>query len=170
MLARPASADKRSSCYDGPPLVAANVSYHLRAYSASMDFWDGKSPLPKTTYGRCKVREATLFDPRGRRLAKLHCGMTVERKGLTDHLGLEVGALGKQVLERSRPQKHETFSCTSYTGGSRCWYQSSRGHEPRTSYILRRKLKRSVALKGADAERFFRGQRIAKIFVTGNCH
>lgn len=168
-LAAPASAGKRSTCFDGPPLVAGNVWYHLRHFSASQDFWDGESPLPEGRYGRCAVKGGMLFDPRGRRLAKLHCGIEVERRGLIDHLGLEVGALGKQVIERTRPENEELV-CTGYTGGSRCYYHSDRGHEPPARYIVGRTLAGGAVLRGKAAERFFRDQRIKTIFVTMSCH
>jgi hypothetical protein len=168
--AAPAAADKRSSCFDGPPLVAGNVWSHLSSFSASQNFWDGESPLPKTTYGRCEVREATLFDPRGRRLARLHCGIVVERSGLIGPLGLEVGAFGKRVIERTRPEKDQRLVCTAYTGGSRCGYYDKSGADPPSTYIVKRRLRDGVRLEGAAAERFFRGQRIDKIFVTIGCH
>lgn len=168
-LAAPASAERRAPCFDGPPLPAALVWHHLRHFSASQDFWDGKSPLPETTYGRCKVKDAAVFDSRGRRLARLHCGITVERRGLTDHLGLEVGATGEQVIERTRPER-EDLVCTGYTGGSRCYYQPKSGGEPRARYIVGRPLKKDAVLRGDAAERFFRAQRIKKIVVTMICH
>lgn len=167
-----AAADEPSNpCFDGPPLVAANVQVHLRRYSSSVVYADPERPLPSTTYGRCKVRDATLFDGRGRRLARLHCGMEVERRGFIDHLGLEVGATGAMVIERTRPEKHQVLSCIGYLKGSRCGYYSNRGvGEPPTSYIVKRKLPDGTRLTGADAERFFRGQRVARLFVTGACH
>ena len=164
--AAPASA---APCFDGPPLVAGHVWYHLRHFAASQDFWDGKSPLPETTYGRCKVKDATLFDSRGRRLAKLHCGIEVERRGLTDHLNLEVGAPGRWVIERTRPENEELV-CTGYTGGSRCWYRADSGAEPQARYTVARELEDGKVLRGKAAERFFAGQRITRIWVTLSCH
>lgn len=166
-----AAADSSSTCFDGPPLVASTVLAHLERYSKSVAYWDGKTPLPRTTYGRCKVKDATLLDPKGRRIARLHCGMTIERRGLVDHLGLQVGDSGARVIERSRPAPGDRMICTGYTGGSRCGYVAKNGDELRPgSYIVERELADGVQLTGAKAEAFLRGQRIDRLFITGGCH
>lgn len=171
-----AKGKRKGGCFSGSPVVASTAYLRLWKYAANLVVWDGESQIPSTTYGRCTVDDAIIRDPKGKMIARLHCGIEVTARGMVDHLGVSVGAKGSEVLERS--QKGELL-CSSYTGGSRCFL--SEEEDPAAmdagsafgttaSYIVGRSLPDGEALRGEEAALFFAPQRIKSFTMLMSCH
>src|SRR5262245_22054906 len=52
---------------------------------------------PSGRYGSCTVANGQVRDADGTLVAELTCGITAHVRGITDHLGFEVGARGVDV-------------------------------------------------------------------------
>jgi hypothetical protein len=168
-----AKGKRKGGCFSGPPVVASTAYLRLWKYAANL--WDSENAIPSTTYGRCTVDDATIRDPKGKTIARLHCGIEVTARGMVDHLGISVGAKGSEVLQRS--QKGELL-CSSYTGGSRCYLSeedsaatdAGSAFGSTASYIVGRSLPDGEALRGEEAAIFFAPQRIKSFTMLMSCH
>lgn len=156
-------------CFDGPPLVASTVYRDLERYSSSPDFWDGRSPMPRRQYGSCTVEEAVIRRADGREVAQLTCGIRVQEPGLLDHLGLQVGAPGRQVIERS-PKAADRLVCVAAGDRGHCWVRPQYdAGEPVARYTVLG-APESELLEGAAAVDYFAPRAIESFRMTIYCH
>lgn len=103
-------------------------------------------------------------------MAQLNCGIEVMRRGLVDHLGLQVGATGKQVIERTHALGGGLV-CTPWGQGVGCFFEpAGQEEQPIARYLVPKSLPSGAVLRGEAAERFFARQRIRSFHMTVYCH
>jgi hypothetical protein len=101
---------------------------------------------------------------------ELGCGVRVVTKGIKDDLGLEIGALGKDVLAR---KKKPVPKLTCYGNGpsqARCHFDREADRDiDSTSYVVAGALGED-ALTGEAAAKFFAGRPLVELGVSIWCH
>jgi hypothetical protein len=173
VTAPPPAAAGGAPCLPGPPLVATTVHQQLERFSASVGTWDGRSPLPRGRFGACRVVDGKVIDPAGGVVADLGCGIGVRQRGIVDHLGLQIGDAGADVLARE-PNAAARLVCMI---GPRtdCWFrQPDDNGEPRATYTLTDPLPppegAPITVHGIDAVAVLRARRIERFHMTVYCH
>jgi hypothetical protein len=155
-------------CFAGKPSIVATEMWRtLEKYSWSLH---SDTPPPPTTYGSCKVERNKVTTANGTLVAELGCGVRVVTKGVKDELGLELGALGKNVLAR----KHKPVpKLTCYGNGpdqTRCHFDRDEDSDTdATSYVVAGALGADV-LTGDAAAKLFSARPIVEIGVSIWCH
>jgi hypothetical protein len=166
---KPEPPAQSAPCFAGPPLVATSVYYDLERFSASLHMYDGTSPLPTGDYGTCSVRDAEVYDAEGRSVAMLGCGILVKRRGIVDHIGLQIGASGQQVIDR-HPGAEKRIVCMAAGEQTECWFRSARDYEePQATYTIDVPLG-AQSLEGAAAIEVLAAATVTRFHMTIYCH
>jgi hypothetical protein len=116
------------------------------------------------------VAKGVVTSADGRAVAQLNCGILVEAPGLVDHVGLQVGASARQVIDRHRDPE-QRLTCVGGAGGeTQCWFRPPADHdEPIARYTVRATPPQPV-LEGREAVAFFAAQTILRFSLTMYCH
>lgn len=162
---------------DRPPLDAEQVFHQLEQYSAYDHAWRDDE-TPSGTFGTCTIDRGVIRDRAGVEIAELHCGITVKAPGWIDHLGLQVGARGQDVIDRERA--HGDLVCVSDgPERSRCWFSGAGDDEQLTEadqYTVDGDVMAAAGagdaseVTGAPALAFFAPRTIVELTRRVYCH
>ncbi len=142
----------------------------LEKYSWSVYLSETDSAPPPTTYGTCKVNRNRVTAANGSLVAELGCGVRVVTKGIKDELGLEIGAVGKDVLAR-KPKPLTKLTCFGNgPGQARCQFERPDDNDTdSTSYVVAGTLGED-AVTGDAAIKFFSSRPLVELGVSIWCH
>jgi hypothetical protein len=163
--ATPADPAKPPCFPDGPPLQARALYDRFEQHAMAAY---GEQALPAEPYGTCTMHDRELRAADGTVVAEITCGVRILSRGIRDDLGLELGALGRDVLDRQ--QARTRFFCMSNgPGQARCSFERSDENDlDGTSYIVAGDV--DDVIVGADAEAFFAPKTLVEIHTSVWCH
>lgn len=159
-------------CFRGdPPLEATKMYTRLEPFAMSL-YADPTERAPKGSYGTCTVEKNVVRDEHGRLVAELGCGVRVVVPGIVDEVGVEIGALGQDVLDR-KPRPLTGVVCHSNgPEQTRCGFERPEGSDTDpSSYVVAGELPAGVEVLTGDAARaFFAERQIVELHVSLWCH
>ncbi|MCB9562534.1 MAG: hypothetical protein H6708_19185 [Kofleriaceae bacterium] len=166
--AAPASA--ATPCFpDAPALAAADVYQQLERFAwAAYDNPD--EPAPTGTFGTCRVERNVVRDAAGAVVAELGCGVRILQPGITDGLGLQLGARGDEVMARTS-RAVDSLVCVA-NGPDRVRCSFARRDDEDTDpdwYVVAGQLDDDV-VTGAAARAFFGPRALVELDVSVWCH
>jgi hypothetical protein len=168
LLGGPAVAESRHPCFPNKPAVAAQ-DLHSALDVYTYQYVEGDKLPPPIKYGTCRVSAGKVVAANGGLVAGLGCGTRVVVPGIRDDYGLEIGAFGKQVLDRIQPDR--ALVCVSNGPRQvRCIFASVlEENRSGPSYVVAGMLK-TDQLTGDDARKFFASRRLVELHVVATCH
>jgi hypothetical protein len=175
--AKPAG-DPNTPCFAGKPALRAGDIYkELEQHSSAwyLGLPDDKWPAARS-YGTCTVDRGKVIEADGSLVAEISCGVRVARKGITDEIGLQIGARGHAVIEGKEKglswAKMTEMRCVSNGPDQvRCQFEQPEGTNTNpTSYVIAGSLGDEEVLVGPAAVAFFREREILEMNVSMWCH
>jgi hypothetical protein len=165
--AAPAAAPKPPCFPDGPPLEASALYQQLERHA--MSFMQPESAPPPEAFGTCKVSGTMVRAADGTPVAELGCGVRILTRGIRDDLGLELGARGQDVIDRTPAPRPRMFCTANGPGQARCGLERTEEDDlDGTAYVVAGDV--DDVLVGADAEAFFGPKTIIEIHTSVWCH
>lgn len=167
---RPAGAPAAAGapCFpDREVLIATEVYKALQNYLPRLD--EGEV-TPSGTFGTCTVSDGAIRTADGVLVGELGCGLRILVPKIKDELGLELGALGADVLARKAVPVPALRCLPNGPDQVRCTFE--RGEDDQndaTAYVVAGTLV-DTGLIGEPATRFFATRRIVEIDHSAWCH
>lgn len=154
---------RASPCFRGPPVLASTTWEQISGIDP--ETWDNGEDvvIHDRSFGRCTVRDGTVYGPGGAKLATIESGISIWRPGFIDPYGLEVGVSGKQVLERTGGA---VFVCSASASGSTCKLRDYDGPFG-IVYFVAKRVTGDKTLSGRRAALFFSRQRVKSFHMPG---
>ena len=156
-------------CFPDQSVLQASTIYKdLEKFSWSVYAPATQAPM-KGTFGTCTVEGGRVSAVDGSMVAELGCGVRFVKPRIVDDLGLQIGATGKDVLDR-KPRPQQPLDCfPNGLAQTRCQF----GRPPNsdtdgTMYVVAGSLDEPIT--GATARTFFGPRTIVEIHTSVWCH
>ena len=150
------------------PLEAIDVYRRLEAHSWALYGPEEDAPPPEA-FGTCTVTGGRIVAADGTPVGELGCGLRILVPGIRDDVGLELGARGQDVLDRS--PGHPPLTC--FPNGpdqARCRFDRAEDTDTdSTTYVVAGALGEDV-LAGDAALAFFAPRPVVEIGFSVWCH
>ncbi len=173
-VARPNAAIQptENPCFPtATPIRAIDMWHTLEKYSWSVYLQEGEPTPPPTTYGSCNVNLNKVTAADGHLVAELGCGVRVLGRGIVDPMGLQIGAAGKDVLDRW-PHRGQPLTCMANGPDQvRCRFDLSEaaGDDEHSYFVVAGSLGEAV-LTGEAAVAYFAPRPLVELDVSVWCH
>jgi hypothetical protein len=163
------AAPSATPCLPGPPLLATDLYQRLEKHAWSLYASEDEPPPPPSKLGSCTVERNVIRAADGAVVAELGCGVRVLQRGIRDDLGLEIGALGRDVLAR-KPRPVPALTCIpNGPDQARCAFERAPDKDVDSSwYVVAGKLDETVT--GDAAIAFFAPRTLVELDVSVWCH
>jgi hypothetical protein len=142
--------------------VYAALDQYLPSYAAD-------EPAKRGTYGTCTVADGQIRTADGALVGELGCGLRILVPRIRDDLGLELGALGEDVLAK-KPAPVPALRCfANGADQARCSFDRAEGEDTdATAYVVGGSP--GDGLSGDAAVAFFAPRPVVEIHFSVWCH
>jgi hypothetical protein len=165
---RPSAQRTTAPCFpEKPALRAQDIYTQLESFAESL--YAGEDTPPKQgTFGTCSVERNVIFAADRSIVGELGCGVRILVPGIQDELGLEVGARGRDVLDRKKPLRR--LECIpNGPDQARCMFERAPDTDTDgTWYVVRGAL--ATTITGDEALAYFAQRPIIEIEYSVWCH
>jgi hypothetical protein len=151
-------------------MAAGDLWKDLEKYSWSLYLDPDEQPPPPTTYGSCRVERNKVTSATGTLVAELGCGVRVLVPGIRDSLGLELGATGKDVLDRKAKSLTPLTCLANGPDRVRCRFDRPEGSDTDLDWYVVAGQLGEDALTGDAAKTFFASRTLVELDVSMWCH
>jgi hypothetical protein len=150
------------------PLDAIAIYRQLERHSWAG--YDRSQRVPDERFGTCTVARSQIRASDGALVAELGCGVRVVAPGIRDTLGIEIGALGADVLARA-PVGRPLFCVGNGPGQIRCGLERAAADDDvdPSTYVVPGDLDDEV-VRGDAAARFFAPRTVVELHANVWCH